>query len=202
MKKMLLIALLAIIFATPNATANATFFIGTTEISIQTSEHKKAFTLQMENIGAQIASVDILNAQHQLLKSIDVKKMSNFSSNFVLNDLESGEYSLIFHSPTQKTVLPFSICSSEITMRENKIFTHYAPNFYFKNDILGLNALNNAPTALLFHLYDENDNLLISESLDKVSINRTYNLGRLPNGTYRAVTKIGDQAYTNFFERK
>lgn len=202
MKKILLIALLAITFATQNASANASFFIGTTEISIQTSEHKKGFKLQMENIGAHVKSIDILNGQSQLLKSVEIKKQTNFNRNFNLQDLEEGEYQLVFHNLTQKVILPFSICKAQVLIKEELMFIHYVPIFNFKNNKLDLNANNNAQKPMEFKIFDESNEELLAEEFNQIMVNKRYDLSKLPRGTYRTFTQIGNETYSHFFEKE
>jgi hypothetical protein len=202
MKKTFSIILLAIVFAAQIASANASFFIGAAEISIQTSEFEKTFKLQIQNIGAQVTSIDILNEENQLLKSVEAKKQKSFSRNFNLQDLEEGEYRLVFHNPTQKVILPFSICTKQVLMKEDLIFIHYMPVFNFKNNKLDLNASNNTQKPLTFKIFDEDNEELLAEERDQTTVNIRYDLSQLPLGTYRTVTQIGDETYNHFFERK
>jgi hypothetical protein len=201
MKKTFLIAILAIVFAAQIASANASFFIGAAEISIQTNEFEKTFKLQIQNIGAQVTSIDVLNEENQLLKSVEAKKQKSFSRNFNLQDLEEGEYRLVFHNPTQKVILPFSVCTKQVLMKEELIFIHYKPIFNFKNNKLDLNASNNAQKPLTFKIFDEDNEELLAEEINQITINKRYDLSKLPVGTYHTVTQIGDETYHNFFEK-
>lgn len=120
----------------------------------------------------------------------------NNSKKYDLANLPNGNYFMEIESSTKIKVIPFKVSAKSVVLKNDDEIIHFKPTIRKTEDIVYVSmlALNNEKLEVL--LYDMNNNLLYSETLqDKEIIERKLNLMNLKSGSYSMILRSNGKAF-------
>ncbi|REE80635.1 putative secreted protein (Por secretion system target) [Lutibacter oceani] len=120
----------------------------------------------------------------------------NNSKKYDLANLPNGNYFMEIESSTKIKVIPFKVSAKSVALKNDDEIIHFKPTIRKTEDIVYVSmlALNNEKLEVL--LYDMNNNLLYSETLqDKEILERKLNLMNLKSGSYSMILRSNGKAF-------
>lgn len=165
---------------------------------ILTTPDEKSFMLSAETSGEGRIAIQIRNAQDEIVFSKNMKALGTFQQKYSLKEFEKGNYSLIITDATKIITQPFMVTENEVAVNAKSQQTSFKPFFRFNEKVesLAVNWMKSDNSDCSFTIEDEKFNTLFEESVENDGIvHRSYDLSKLPSGTYYIVIKDGNHTY-------
>lgn len=170
------------------------------EVKISPIENSKKAVVTLTRIDSKPIYLSIENDnQSQVYYTEYIKGNKDVSKVFDFSLLPDGEYYLVLKHNSETIKKPITIENSVIISAESKKIKE--PEFSLEGNILMVSSPDFINTSVQFDISKDNE-ILFSESLNKTSKIRKYDISQLPKGSYFATVADDYQTYHFGFERK
>ena len=144
----------------------------------------------------EIVTISIEDANGAQLMQETVKENPNFVKRYNVSKLESGKYTLTVTKRTIRTVQPFEVTATGVTIAEIEKKEKFIPFLNFKNNKLDVNVLLGNYSNITVTLLD-NEGRKVQEDKNYVvmTLHKRYDLSKLPAGAYTVEVLAGDETF-------
>ncbi len=111
-----------------------------------------------------------------------------------LSKMNDGEYTISIENKQKVAVQKVKIKRDEILV-EATIEETFKPIFITNGNVWAIQALSLAKNAVV-KIYDEDNNIVFSEKIEKPTVERKYNVTKLSTGNYEIVYSISGHTYS------
>lgn len=156
----------------------------------------KKFYLALENVSAQ-TSIKIFDREGFALVEESVSVSEHFEKIFNLENLQSGQYTLVIKSNYKETIQPIQIIGRNLIVDESKRQEYYPAIIQLEKKKVNLSVLNPTKSQVTLSIISRTGELLYRDALkDLVVVEKSYNLSQLPAGEYTVVVDTSKDVYT------
>lgn len=189
MKKTIINLIITVLFS------SATAFAG--NINSITTDGTKAFIVDTKLWKSEYLTVEIRDKAGELI--FDNKYSTKKGKRFNLENLPSGEYSILIANELKSTKQEFIITAEEVVLLPNAV-TVFKPVIIVKADHIDLNYLSTS-NSITVSVYDLNHNIFNVDYKNQVSINKRFDISNLPKGSYTFNVSSENKSYSKRFQK-
>ncbi len=153
----------------------------------------RVFKLEVENVNGN-ASIKIEDQKGVQLLSKPMKATSKLTTKFDLSSLPQGTYKLTY-ADDFKVQIASIIIEDELSFDMEGV--QFVPVIVEKSSKLKVGLLSQARTKMVISVYDDSNQLLVSEVLQGEDyFGKQYDFSKVRKGTYRVVVSASGRTYS------
>ncbi|MFZ4544739.1 MAG: DUF3244 domain-containing protein [Saprospiraceae bacterium] len=196
MFKILNLCALALTLTATSLSAINPIYLGKTQVNLETMKDAKILKVDLSDVGKTPITITIKNQNGDVLQVTNVKENQDRSYRFNLEELNEGDYQVIFSTDTKELVQHINICANCSSIEFSNMEEKFKPSFKFQNNLLDINVLNNSLDKVKVTLYNE-EGVKVMEDITSPGLNfgRRFDLSQLSNGRYTASMQLNDRTY-------
>ncbi len=172
---------------------SANVFASTTPNFIK-EVNAKTIVVNLNNWKQSNITVTIKDEDGSIMFSEKIEK-PQANRQYNLSKMNDGEYSISIENKQKVALQKVKIRKGEILV-DAFIEETFKPIFLTYGNVWAIQALSLAKNAVV-KIYDEDNNIVFSEKIDKPVVERKYNVAKLPAGNYEMVYSINGHVYTH-----
>ncbi len=168
---------------------------GNPNISVMVNSEAKALDVRLQHINREGYTLKLKDEQGNILAQETVKNQPSYAKRYRLNALQAGIYELTIQKSLETVVQKVALTTEGVQLLESKkIFT---PVLYKKAKVLDINALQTKQGDMTVTIFSNEGRKMFSETHpNAVTLNKRYNLDKLPSGVY--IVEIVTQDETHY----
>jgi hypothetical protein len=159
------------------------------------AENVKSIIVETHTWKAAAIQVQIRNAEGQVVLEETVKTGNLRKYN--LRNLPDGNYVLELSDKFKSTEQEFTISRNEVKLADQKKIA-FKPVITCNEENVDINLMTQGIPAYIV-IADQNGETLFEEKCVRSSVNRRYDISRLPTGNYSIFVQVGDKTYSQKF---
>lgn len=197
-----LIIALSLFFAF-SSNANTIFHLGSMEVSINTVENEKRLAVVFREVSNSPVTIQLINEAGEVLQENKIKAKQNLTLQYHVEDLLSGDYQLVFETPTAEFIQPLKLTKKGIEVEAQNLIEQFKPIFKFENNFLDINAFNKSIQPISVEVTDEEGNKLYKEiTKEIVTFGKRFDLNSWEKGDYYITVKMNEKIYYYTVQKK
>lgn len=163
----------------------------------------KEFTLFINEVNAPAIVVSLKDISGNTLYKEVLLSEDKYSKMFDLEILPTGSYILEVEGDTSIKTWSVNLTSSGLTIDKDAKKEFFKPQLVINDDVLGVCFFNAQDENLKISLYNEKNERVFSEKLDKdIVMMKQYDLSKLGSGKYTAVAETAGKTFNEIIEVK
>jgi hypothetical protein len=154
----------------------------------------KTVVLNLSSWKQSSITVTIKNDDGNIVFSEKIEK-PNSSRQYNLSKVGNGDYIISIENKQKIAIQSLSIKGDKVEFSK-KIEETFKPIFTFKENVWAIQALTLGKNAEVT-IFDENNNVVFFEKIEKPVLEKQYNVSKLPAGNYDIQYSINEQYFTH-----
>lgn len=163
-------------------------------VNIDKVGYEKKISVIVENL-LTTATVQITTDNGTVLEK-ETSKDGRFAKIFNLEQLATGDYSVVITMGHKEIEQPFTIKKDELIVKHNERDEYFIPTVNINEAALDVMMLNNRLTDVDLTILDTNGKTIFQDTMKNViKVERRYDLNSLRNGRYMVEVKTPRKTY-------
>lgn len=168
---------------------------GNPDVSVMAVNEAKAIEVRLQRINREGYTLKLTDEQGNILLQEAIKNQPSYAKRYRLGSLQEGTYDLTIQRSLETTVQKVALTADGVKLLESKKV--FAPAIYQKAKHLDINALQTKQGEMVVNIFTNEGRKMFSETQQNiVSLNKRYNLEKLPSGVY--IVEIVTQDETHY----
>jgi Domain of unknown function (DUF3244) len=193
---------LATLFAINAAVATTPFFIGKTQVTIESAKDAKMIVLSLKDLSNVPLKITIKDSKGEVLKNSYAEGDEDMTYRFNLSKLPEGDYQISISSSTDEFIQPIDVCKNCVNIHDNQLIEKHKPSFRLNEDKLDINLLNKSQEPVTVIISDKDGNKVVENTFSTgIAFGRRFDLAKLNSGDYTVTVKTKEESYYYDFNR-
>ncbi|MBK8698682.1 MAG: hypothetical protein IPN29_03760 [Saprospiraceae bacterium] len=182
----------------------ALLFVAITSLSAKTpsflkNEDAKSIVLHLNHWKAEKITISIMDKSGNTVFS-EALNLPKTNRKYDVSGLAQGQYSVMVEDGQKFAVQHLTIEMGQIYINQETDEV-YKPIFLTENAVWSVQALTLEKNAVV-SIYDENDNLVFTEKIEKPVVERRYDVSNLGRGSYIVEYSVANKVFTHKVDKK